>query len=1047
MSNFNVKSSVLMPWLGKMVLSAVAVIFCAVNVQAQSFAVSGKVSGPMGGGEIGAIIYVKDNNAISTITDAEGNYSLSLKDKNSVLVVTLLGYKDAEVAVAGRSVVNVTLEPDVTALEEVVIVGYGTQRKEFVVGSVSQVTSKEMMKAPVTNMQNMLSGRLAGLTTMQTSGTPGDDFAQLRIRGTSTFADASPLFIVDGVEQYINYINPADVASVSILKDAATAAIYGVRGANGVVLVTTKSGSLGKAKISYDGSVSFDTNTAMPEMLDADGFVYWHNKAMELDGQQPIYTEEYLGKLAEIGILGDTNYLEQIYKPFGLTHQHNVSVNGGTEKIRYFASIGYMGQDGILLNTGFKRYNVRTSIDANIAKNLNFKINLGGFHSERNWPGFSISPQNYFSPIEAAFFSLPIYTPTYNGLALGFRPGDKLYNPVSALTQSGYNKQNRWDFNGRASLEYSFDSIEALKGLKISVFGALNYSNTLDYSYMQDYQLYQIKPGETEPQLTDAAGIDENSFNRSTSYGYDIVLRPQISYDRTFGRHHVSFLGLYEMNTHYGETMTGYKKGFFSDYPVDISMGIENNPPYVSGSFKKSAVAGYAGRIGYAFDEKYLVEATMRADASYKFAPKNRWGFFPSIALGWVISNEGFFKDAVPVINHLKLRASYGLLGSDNVDPYLYMQTFRSTAPGYSYVIGGKEQMAYYTSGYVYDNLTWSRTNTYNVGFDLRMLKNKLTVEFDWFYKYTSKILENESGGSTYSPSLGGNNPVWMNSGRMDNRGLELTVRHDNWFANGWSYSIAGMISWSRNKVLSKKITDNHPSYRAVLGEPLGSIYGFNALGLFQTQEQVDNYPTAPSGWAELGAIMYEDVNGDGKIEKDHDYVKIGRSRTPEMIFSLNFDVAWKDISLSALFQGATLCNYALNGVYNNGNQDNTMYTRPFYGNGNAARYLVEDSWTPDNTGARYPRLSASTNAINAWSSTWWVKDGSYLRLKNVQLTYSLPKSLLAKAKIERVSVFLAGTNLFTISAFKYVDPEQPGINNGYYPQQRTYSLGLNLTF
>lgn len=436
----------------------------------------------------------------------------------------------------------------------------------------------------------------------------------------------------------------------------------------------------------------------------------------------------------------------------------------------------------------------------------------------------------------------------------------------------------------------------------------------------------------------------------------------------------------------------------------------------------------------------------MRADGSYKFAPKNRWGYFPSVAVGWVMSEEAFFKRALPKIEYFKLRASYGVLGSDDTSPYLYMQSFFSTAPGFTCVIGGQPQSAYYTGGYIHDNLTWSRTHTYNFGMELRAFQGKLGIEFDWFYKLTSRILESDSGG-TYAPSLGGNNPAWLNSGRVDNRGFELTLRHANSFRNGWSYALTGNLSWARNRVLSRRIADNHPSYRAILGEPLGSIYGFQALGLFQTQEQVDNYPTAPSGWAGLGEIMYKDIDGDGKIDRDHDYVKIGRSTTPEMSFSLNMDVAWKNISLSVLWQGVALCDYQLSGLYGNGHTDNTMYTRPFYGDGNAAYYLVENSWRPDHTNAEYPRLHAITNSNNANASTWWIRNGAYLRLKDVRLSYALPKKLLSKIGIERTSIYVAGTNLLTFSAFKYIDPENPGINNGYYPQQRTYSIGLNLTF
>lgn len=645
-----------------------------------------------------------------------------------------------------------------------------------------------------------------------------------------------------------------------------------------------------------------------------------------------------------------------------------------------------------------------------------------------------------------AFYALPLLKETYEGKPLGYTNGSYTYTPLAALEDAGYQNQRTWTFDSTARLEYDFGSIKALQGLKASIFMGYNVGSTLDYNYLRKYSLYKFDPKSFTVTETIAQGIPESNFNKSNSLGWSMTIRPQINYEREFGKHSVSALFFFERRKSYDDTMTGYKTGYYADFPIDLSMGLVNQSPYTTGSHSYTGSAGFAGRISYAYDKKYLLEVTMRADGSYKFAPKNRWGYFPSVAVGWVMSEENFFKQALPKIEYFKLRASYGVLGSDDTSPYLYMQSFFSTAPGFTCVIGGQPQSAYYTGGYIHDNLTWSRTHTYNFGMELRAFQGKLGIEFDWFYKLTSRILESDSGG-TYAPSLGGNNPAWLNSGRVDNRGFELTLRHANSFRNGWSYALTGNLSWARNRVLSRRIADNHPSYRAILGEPLGSIYGFQALGLFQTQEQVDNYPTAPSGWAGLGEIMYKDIDGDGKIDRDHDYVKIGRSTTPEMSFSLNMDVAWKDISLSVLWQGVALCDYQLSGLYGNGHTDNTMYTRPFYGDGNAAYYLVENSWRPDHTNAEYPRLHAITNSNNANASTWWIRNGAYLRLKDVRLSYALPKKLLSKIGIERTSIYVAGTNLLTFSAFKYIDPENPGINNGYYPQQRTYSIGLNLTF
>ena len=429
--------------------------------------------------------------------------------------------------------------------------------------------------------------------------------------------------------------------------------------------------------------------------------------------------------------------------------------------------------------------------------------------------------------------------------------------------------------------------------------------------------------------------------------------------------------------------MTGYKNGYYSDYPVDLSHGTTwegiNTP--VSGSFGETGIASFAGRFSYAYDRKYLAEFTFRADGSYKFAPHNRWGFFPSVALGWVASEEEFFKQALPKVDFFKIRASYGELGSDDTDAWLYMQSYKSTAPSYSYIVGGTGHTAYYTSNYVYDNLTWSRTHSYNIGFDLSVWDGKLGIEFDWFYKLTDHILEQVGG--TYAPSLGGNVPTYMNSGKVDNRGFELVLKHQNSFASGWRYSLTGSLSWARNRVLAKHLADDHPMYRAVLGQPMGSVYGFKAIGLFQTEEQIANTPTAPSGEKRLGDLMYADINGDGKIDSSKDFVKIGNSYTPEMNFSLTMDVSYKNVYLTALWQGVAICSYQLSAAYNSGVFDNTMYTRPFYSNGNAPYYLVEGAWREDNRNAEYPRLSTVANGNNAWPSSWWVRNGAYLRLKN----------------------------------------------------------------
>ena len=1034
----------------KLIIGALFLLGCSLASYAQ-IRVTGRVTNPSGEPEVAVAVYEKGNTANGTMTNSDGSYSITVSGGKSVLVYSLMGFKDAERTVASGGVINVTLEEDANFLDAVLVVGYGTQKREFVVGAVSQVASKDLLKAPNTNVSSMLAGRLAGMTSVQTSGLPGGDQASLLIRGASTFNNASPLILVDGVERSMNYINPNDIETISILKDAATASVYGVRGANGVILITTKKGMQGKAQIVYDGSVSFDTNTVTPELLTADEYIYWHNKARELDGQQPIWTPERIQSLKDRGLYGETDNWALIYKNFGLTTQHNVSASGGTEKFRYYTSLGYMNQDGILKNTSLERFNVRANIDAQLTKGLHYNVNLAVANTARTWPGLSMKSskgtwQGEFSPLRQACYALPILATEYEGLPLGYNTGTYTYTPLAALN-TGFQDEMRWMAELRSSLEYDFGALgwDPLKGLRAGVYVAYNFDYTLNRNYLESFQLYSYSSSTDIASQVTSLGISENNFNKSHSVGYNMTIRPQINYDRDFGKHHISALALMERYTSHGDTMTGSKQGYAEGAPIDLSFGmtLPRNP--VFGSYDNSGWFGSVGRISYAYDKKYLAEVSMRADASYKFAPGHRWGYFPSVALGWVLSQENFLKD-VEWINYMKLRASYGVLGSDDTDKYLFLATYKSTAPNTSYYISGNPYSIYYTSGYVYDNLTWSRTTSYNIGYETRMFNNRLSLEVDAFYKISRGILEKDQT-SYYSPSLGGNNPEWMNSGVVDNRGFDMTVSWADAFASGWSYAVTGIMGWSRNKLISRRLSDSYPSYRAQLGQPLGAVYGFRTLGLFQTQEEVDEYPNAPSGWAQLGAIKYEDVNGDGKINSTEDFVKIGRSSTPEMTFSMNFDVAYKGLSLSVLLQGATLCNYTLSGVWSNDNMDNTMYTRAFYGGGNTLRYLVEQAWTPENTDAKYPRLAATTNANNAWLSDWWVRDGSYLRVKNVQLAYDFPKKLFTHTPFTACRLFVAGTNLLTFSAFKYIDPENPGINNGYYPQQRTFSLGAKVTF
>lgn len=1033
-------------------LSICFIFICSLGLSAQSvLTISGKVVDDKGNTIPGVAVVVKESSTNGTVTDVNGHYQITVPSREVALQFSFMGYAEQLVKVGSSSVINIILLEKTTGIDEVIVVGYGTKKKKYLVGSVSQIGSKELMDAPMPNVSTMITGKLPGVTSIQRSGMPGNDQTSISIRGLSTFTNSSPLCLVDGVERMLNTVNPSDIENISILKDAATSAIYGVKGGNGVILITTKRGSEGKPTISYDVSGTLSQNTAFPEFLNGPDYLYWNNKASQMDGLGMAFDADVQTRVINgdpNGIYGNTDWLDLLFKDFGLTQQHNISASGGTEKTKYYVGVGILDQEGIIENTNYKRYNMRSNIDAKISNTINLSLNIGGFYEDRNWPGIGLGSQVYMNPIEQAVNAIPIIKPTYEGEYTGWSEnGTIIQSPLASVQNGGFQKMQHWSFEGSAKLDYDFSNF--VEGLKAGVFFSYDYGNTANRNYMNSYEVMTYNKATKELSFKRASGTTEGgNYDKSMSLGYNVTIRPTIEYNRQFGKHNVNSLLLVEERKTDGSTMTGRKSGFLFSDPIDITWG-QTYPTGVSpvtGSMSNSASRGYAGRFGYGFDNKYLAEVSFRYDGTYIFAPENRWGFFPSVALGWLLSEEKFFKESKSgIIDYLKIRASYGESGSNDVDPYLWTSSYGFTSSP-SYVFGGNPTTAVYTLNSIISDLTWSRIQSYNIGIDMNMWKGLLGLELDYFYKVTSDILEAQGGN--VPPSLGGNYSSIANSGKVDNRGFELVVKHSNNINKDWKYSLSGNLAWAKNKVLSRQIGDGTPWSRNELGRSMGAVYGFNAIGLYQTQAQIDNSPAAPSGTKNLGDLIYEDVNGDGRIDQN-DFVKIGRGTMPELNFAFTINTSYKNFNLTALWQGVALCDYQLSAAYGSGIYDNTAFTRPFYGNGNAPYYLVEDSWTPENTDARYPRLSTIPNGNNAWPSSWWLVDGSYLRLKNLQLGYSIPATTLESLNIgiHRINLYVAGTNLLTFSHFNYVDPEMPSVTNGYYPQQKTYSVGLNVTF
>lgn len=1011
----------------------------------KSIRVAGVVKDNKGEMIVGANIRVKGTNMV-VVSDMDGKFAVDVSSPEAVLLVSYIGFKTREIPVGNGAPLNIVLNEDASSLSEVVVVGYGMQKKIHVTGSVAQLSSKELLVAPMSSVTNMLAGKLPGLITTQNSGQPGNDQASMIIRGAGTFNDSSPLLLVDGVERSFNTIDPNDVESVTILKDAAAAAVYGVRAAHGVILVKTKRGIANrKPEITYNGSYTFTMNTRFPEFLNGPDYARWHNKARELDGYEGFYTAEDIAKIENgdpDGIWGNTDWLGELFKDYGGTQQHNISVIGGSDRVQYFVSAGFMDQDGILPNSEFKRYNVRSNLDVQVTDEIKLSVDIAGRKEERDNPGFAIDPNNGYNPITQAIRALPIIPKEYDGLPAATGDGARTWSPLAAVNQSGFNKNDRNVFESSGTLEYK---APFLRGLTLKMFFSYDRNFTEDRNFLDTYNVSKFDPATKIYTVTKAEGTGTSSLWQAASNGSLMMGRPSIEYNNVFGKHTVGALFLYEYEETKGSSFQAQRQNYILNAIPELTFAQEDTPNSIKGSSSKTKIAGYVGRLNYMFDQKYLAEFAFRYDGSYKFHKDYRWGFFPSLSLGWIISEEEFFKEKYTKINKLKLRASVGELGRDNIDAFLYKRYFNlTTEPAYAFGTTPTPSYAFYSSNSVpsYD-LTWEKTRTMNVGAEFMAYDGLISASLDVFYKYTYDILQGVSG--IYPPSISNNYPTIENSGKVDVRGFELELGHQNKIGQV-SYSLNGNLTWARNKLLARAQEENIQPWMNQIGQPLGGVYGLHAIGLYQTEEQLNNRPTGPGGVQRLGDLMYQDYNQDGKVDWD-DLIRIARSHTPEMVFSLSGNVTYKGFDANFQLQGAAICDVITSGLYPSGVMDQTEFARAFYAGGNSPYYLVENSWTPDHTNAKYPRLGVDWNGNNGWASDWWVVDGSYLRMKSAQIGYTLPKQIASKINAQRLRIYVAGTNLFTIDALDYMDPEMPSNNNGYYPQQRTFSMGLDLTF
>lgn len=996
----------------------------------QTRKITGRILDENGEPLIGVSVMLKGTSN-GTITNIDGDYTLSgdITDK-SVLEVTYIGMKKQEITVGNRTRINITMTSDNEMLDEVIVVGYGTQRKGNLTGSVSAIKSEKLTIAPIGNVTNALAGQLPGLIVKQTSGIPGSDGSTLRIRGFD-----APLVIVDGIEGDFNNIDASQIESISILKDGA-ASIYGARAGNGVILVTTKRGIDSKPVISLNTSFTLQGQTNVIKPGSSGQRAEWlreeHiNKGLPME--QVPYTEEQIQKYYN-GT--DPNYLnsdwyDAVIRDWAPQQNHNLSIRGGSNKIKYYGYIGYNDQETIVKTGGgsYKRYNVQSNIDAKITDRLSFTLDMLLTKENQFFPtvGSGFGHSNFWSIIYDSDPRYPIYLPDRSKLSYGgLSYGNALF--ASNTNLGGYSDTDKNRIRANGGLIYEFKYVKGLKAKMSISYDTYNqnykYFNKQGkfYSYNIDSDTYTFEHASQDP-----TGVTE-VFGR----GYSLTQQYSLQYERLFKeKHRVSALALFETIDYNDKNVETGRTGFMSTILDQLFAG-NGTTSFNNGWESEMGRASWVGRINYSYMDKYLIETILRADASAKFPQNSRWGYFPSVSLGWVLSQESFMK-SLKAIDNIKLRASYGESGNDNVGSFKYLAGYAFDG---SYKIGDEIKSGLYAVGLANPILTWETMKIYNGGIDLSFFNRKLYGTVDAFYRVRDGI---PGSRSVSLPSSFGAELPLENLNSIDTRGWELNLGTSGNFGN-FMYDISGNLSWARSKwrKYDEPIYSDPDQERIYKREGRWTDvrYGYISDGLFTSQAEIEaldfTYKDL-NGNSSLrpGDIKYVDLNGD-KVLDWKDQKEIGKGTLPTWTYGFNMNFKYHGFDLSALFQGAF------------------GYTTYIDLTKAASTLKYDNRWTEKENNPNSLVARPGGASTNKYYSDFNNHNTAYLRLKNLSIGYELPKGLVSKAGIQQLRIYIAGTNLFTLSSLhKYgVDPEVPeGSPAYYYPQQRTLSVGLNLSF
>ena len=1027
--------------------------------------ISGRVTDMANEPIVGLNVVVKGTTT-GVATGLNGEYSLSIPDDNgTVLVFSFLGYKTQEIMIGGRTVLDITMSDDATSLEDVVVIGYGTQTKASITGALSTVDTEELIKAPVASITNVLAGSVPGVSTVQTTGQPGNDSAAIYIRGEGSLSSSlsSPLVLVDGVERDFSQIDPNEIENFSILKDAASTAVFGVRGANGVILITTKRGVEGRPSISVSTITGVQQPLSYVQQTGSYEFARFWNIKQQNDGatDRSLYFTREAIEAYRTGsdpiMYPSIKWGDLMFNDLFLQSKNNINISGGGKNVRYFVSLGYLYQNGVLKqmdylpynnNYSYNRYNYRANVDFNLTNTTTMKLNIGGNVGKTQEPRTIEDITNGW--VYATVWAVPMGGPGFiNGvrtlLPKGFIPEVEMRDGFGAFYGYGYNQYYKTTLNIDAEITQNLDALT--KGLSVSVKGAYDnyfrldkyrtgggaeYQTAYYKSYLEDPTKPQTDPDYDKTILYIPTGTDTPlSYSEDYKRDRNWYLEARVNYSRSFGSsgdHKVTALFLYNQSRDYYPT---YSNGATASYQY-IPRG------YV----------GFVGRATYGYRNKYLVDVNIGYNGSENFAPgKTRYGAFPSASLGWVMSEEGFMRNQ-KFINYLKLRASWGRVGNDQSNQrFMYMPSVWTSSGSYSFGINNPNNAEAYGHGTPGNTgVTWETAEKQNYGIDLKFFNSRLSATFDYFIEHRTGILISpESTPNIIATSLPN-----LNIGKVNNHGYEISLGWRDRIGKNFGYYVDANVSFARNKIL---YMDEVPKQFSYMNHTGGSTGRYSGLYNFVRLYQYSDFTTGAGGELVLnpelpqpsvkvypGDAMYADLNGDHVVD-GNDKCVTGFATRPEYVFGMNMGFNWKGFDLSMQWVGSKNVNRMYEIEYR------IPYTNA--GKRGLLTYFYDGCWTEENQlGAVYPRASETSESWNSEPSTLWLADASYLRLKSLSLSYTLTgKKFLKKLGLTSLGFNFSGYNLLTFSPLKYLDPESNPDNYGEYPLIKVYSFGLNLNF